>query len=123
MSPPDNVRFGLTSGEIDAIQSVLRLHPKISRAILYGSRAKGTYRPGSDIDLTLQGEGLTLTDLLCISNELDDLLLPYTIDLSLFDSLQEPTLLAHIARIGVELFSRSTEGPADFSRNDGSKGC
>lgn len=114
MSPPDQARFGLTQAQIDAILSVLRRHAKISRAIVYGSRAKGNYRSGSDIDLTLQGEGLSLTDLLCVSNELDDLLLPYNIDLSLFESLQEPALLVHIARVGVELFSRSQEGAAEF---------
>ncbi len=70
--------------------------------------------PSHDPSCRLQGEGLTLTDLRCVSNELDDLLLPYNIDLSLFESLQEPALLAHIARVGVELFSRSQEGAADF---------
>lgn len=114
MIRPGTSRFGLTSDQIEAILSVLRRHPNISRAIVYGSRAKGNYRPGSDIDLTLKGEGLTLTDLLCISNELDDLLLPYTIDLSLFESLSEPALLAHIDRVGVELFCCSKEGAAEF---------
>lgn len=59
----------------------LRLFPKVSQAILYGSCAKGSYRPSSDIDLTLKGNELSYQDLLNIELTLDDLLMPYKIDL------------------------------------------
>jgi len=48
--------FGLTEKTIETVQGILAKHPKISKAMLYGSRAKGTYRNGSDVDLTLKGE-------------------------------------------------------------------
>ena len=62
-----------------------------------------TFARGSDIDLTLDAPGLTLSDLLCISGELDDLMLPYTIDLSLLRHIKNLGLLRHIERVGKPL--------------------
>jgi predicted nucleotidyltransferase len=73
-----NNRFGLKQHTISAIQNLFARHPEIKRAVLYGSRAKGASRAGSDIDLTLFGEALTYTQLNRIETEIDDLLLPYT---------------------------------------------
>lgn len=96
------MRFGLSIETIDSILKVIRSHPKVIRVILYGSRAKGTYRAGSDIDLTLDAPTMDLSELLKIENELDDLLLPYKIDLSLLHAIENPDLLDHIKRLGVE---------------------
>lgn len=81
-------------------------NPAVDRTVLYGSRAKGNYKPGSDIDLTLYGTGLTSALCATISEALDDLLLPYTIDLSVFAELKHPELEAHIQRVGVVFFER-----------------
>ena len=97
---------GLSTKTIDKLHTVFVRHPHIEQAILYGSRAKGTYRNGSDIDLTLKGEGLTHRELSRIETELDDLLLPYKIDLSLFRQIDNPYLLEHIERVGVVLYER-----------------
>ncbi|MCH8569604.1 MAG: nucleotidyltransferase domain-containing protein [Balneolales bacterium] len=75
-------------------------YQEIEIAILYGSRAKGTYRTGSDIDHVLIGPELTLTLLYKIDNELDDLLLPYKIDLSIYHKIENDELLAHLERAG-----------------------
>jgi len=75
-------RFGIESEMFEQIVDVLRDDPLVEESILYGSRAKGVYRPGSDIDMVLKGKDLTLQDLNRISLALDDLLLPYTIDVS-----------------------------------------
>jgi predicted nucleotidyltransferase len=101
-----NNRFGLKQQTISAIQSVFAQHPEIKRAVLYGSRAKGTSRPGSDIDLTLFGEALTYTQLNRIETEIDDLLLPYTIDLSLYSQIDNTELLDHIQRVGQLFYQR-----------------
>jgi predicted nucleotidyltransferase len=75
--------------------------------VLYGSRAKGTHKPGSDIDLTLCGTAeLTLAILYQIMTDLDDLLLPYTIDLSIFERIEDPEVVAHIRRVGVVIYER-----------------
>ncbi|WFP49327.1 nucleotidyltransferase domain-containing protein [Methylomonas sp. EFPC3] len=98
-------RFGLKPHIISAIQCVFAKHPQVERAVLYGSRAKGNYRPGSDIDLTLLGESLTYADLCRIETEIDDLLLPYTLDLSLYAQIDNADLREHIRRVGQEFYS------------------
>ena len=94
------MKFGLKDSDRQKIDSVLITYPAVEQAILYGSRAKGNYRNGSDIDLTLFGEELDLTTLLRIETELDDLLLPYKIDLSIFHKIDNPDLIEHIKRVG-----------------------
>ncbi|AOE83173.1 nucleotidyltransferase domain-containing protein [Pseudomonas sp. TCU-HL1] len=97
---------GLPAQAIQAMQQVFSQFPAVQEAVLYGSRAIGTYRPGSDIDLTLKGEKLTYQDLLDIELALDDLLLPYKIDLSLYRHIDNPVLVEHIARVGKVFYSR-----------------
>jgi len=98
--------IGLPEAAIVAIQQVLASHPEVEAAILYGSRALGRHRPASDIDLTLIGPAIGAAALARIDAELDDLLLPWVIDLSCLASIRHPALLAHIERAGVELYRR-----------------
>lgn len=100
-------RFGLDAATIHKIQDVLSQFPEIEKALLYGSRAKGNYRPGSDIDLSLIAETLTADRLLQLENRLDDLLLPYQFDLNLFHALQNPALIEHIERVGKIFYERA----------------
>lgn len=79
---------------------------EVEIALLYGSRVIGNYRPGSDIDLTLKGENLNLTVLHKIENELDDLLLPYKIDISLYHHIKNPEFLEHIHRVGKVFYKK-----------------
>ena len=103
------MNHGLSETTVERIRGVLAHYPMVEKAVLYGSRAKGTHRPGSDIDLTLCGSGLDHTLLTRIDIELDDLLLPYQIDLSLFSSLTHPALLDHIRRVGMVIYERAAE--------------
>lgn len=98
--------WGLPDRAVARMRAVLAKFPNLDQAILYGSRAKGTQREGSDIDLTLVGNALTLTDLGGIDDALDDLLLPYRTDLSLFHQIDHEDLRAHIARVGVVFYQR-----------------
>jgi predicted nucleotidyltransferase len=100
------MKFGLTNSTIDSIQAVLLAHSAVEKAILYGSRAKGTSKANSDIDLTLLGDSLTLSEQLRIDAELDDLLLPYKIDLSIQHAIENPELIHHINRVGVVFYSK-----------------
>jgi predicted nucleotidyltransferase len=97
---------GLSEATIARIQGVLAHFAEVDKAVLYGSRAKGNYRAGSDIDLTLYGPALSFDQLGAIANELDDLLLPYTIDLSIFEQLSHPELREHIERVGKVFYQR-----------------
>lgn len=103
-------RFGLKEGAIAEMNGVFAACPELERVILYGSRAMGRYRNGSDIDLTIVGDGVTHAQLLRIANQLDDLLLPYKIDLSLLRQIENPDLLEHIQRVGVVFFERDVQG-------------
>lgn len=98
----NSLKYGLPNSTIDSIKDVINKHSKIEKIILYGSRAKGNYKPGSDIDLTLVAPTMELTELLKIETELDDLMLPYKIDLSLFHMIDNPELIEHIKRVGLE---------------------
>ncbi len=99
--------YGLKDKDIELINSVFKRHDKIERVILYGSRAKGNYRPNSDIDLTLIGKDLTLKEQFEIENELDDLMLPYKIDLSIYQKIENQDLTDHIDRVGIVFFENN----------------
>ena len=109
MNPSTQTRHGsgLSDSVIQKISAVLTRHPQVERAILYGSRAKGSYKNGSDIDLTLcGGADLTLSVRHRIAVELDDLLLPYMIDLSIFHDIGDPDLIDQIQRVGTVFYER-----------------
>ena len=104
------MNYGLSASTVKRIVSVLAHYSEIEKAVLYGSRAKGNYRTGSDIDLTLFGDRLNHTLLARLDNELDDLLLPYKFDISLFANLTHADLLEHIQRVGVLFYEKKTKG-------------
>lgn len=98
--------YGLTDIELNNIKGVLASNPRIEKAVLYGSRAKGCFKPFSDVDITLIGESLTRKDLNHILNEIDNLLLPYQFDISLWHMLKNEELKEHIERRGIEIYIR-----------------
>ncbi|MFA6302057.1 MAG: nucleotidyltransferase domain-containing protein [Legionella sp.] len=97
-------QYGLPSHAVDKINEVFRLYPQIKQVILYGSRALGSYKPSSDIDLCIDAESMSLSQLLKIENQLDDLLLPWNIDLCLKHVIDNPDLLAHIDHAGTVFY-------------------
>ena len=97
-----SIEFGLSQRDREKIRSVFVSHPEIEKVLIYGSRAMGTYRNNSDIDLALVAPAMSFDKLIKIENELDDLLLPYKIDLSLFHTIENSGLIDHIQRVGVE---------------------
>ncbi|MBV1788445.1 HsdR family type I site-specific deoxyribonuclease [Marinobacterium sp. D7] len=97
---------GLPADAIAAIQAVFARYEQIERAVLYGSRAKGNFRPGSDIDLTLYlKQEPTFSLLTRVSRELDELHIPWSIDLSLVAYIDNEKLLDHIRRVGIEFYN------------------
>ncbi len=102
------MKYGLKESYIQQIQFVFAEYPAIEKVILYGSRAKGNYRNGSDIDLTLVGQTLDFNLLLQIENKLDDLLLPYNIDLSILHKIENPDLIEHIERVGIIFYEKTS---------------
>jgi predicted nucleotidyltransferase len=99
------MKFGLKEDNIEKINKILSKYKNIDEARLYGSRAIGNYREGSDIDLTLKGN-LDLQNLQRIVTDLDDLLLPYKFDISIFSDINNDNLIDHIKRIGVIFYKK-----------------
>jgi predicted nucleotidyltransferase len=100
------MKYGLTDETISKIQQVFSTFPEVEQAILYGSRAKANFKPSSDIDITVKGENMNLQILNKIEWQLDDLLLPYTFDLSIFRYLNNPDLREHVERVGVVVYQK-----------------
>ena len=105
MQPKDlSIQSGLSEETIHKITDVFLEQPNITKAILYGSRAKGNFRNGSDIDLVLIGDKLIYNDLTKVTMQLDDLFLPYTFDISLFNQIDNPDLIDRISRVGLVFY-------------------
>jgi predicted nucleotidyltransferase len=96
--------FGLPDKTLATIRHILAECPAVEKAILYGSRAKGNHRPGSDIDLTLIGDRLDLNILGELSARLDESPIPYQVDLSLWSRIDNAKLREHIDRVGVVFY-------------------
>ena len=78
-------------------QTVFARYPQVEKAILYGSRAKGVYKNGADLTLNVRHR---------IANALDDLLLPYTIDLSILHDIGDVDVIEHIQLVGVPMYEK-----------------
>ena len=114
-----NERYSLPEETIAMIAAVFARHPEVERVILYGSRANGNDRRGSDIDLALQGgDGLTERVLYSIVRELDELPVPYSFDVAIHSMIVNQALLDHIRRRGAVMYERrggGVEGPRTLS--------
>ena len=98
------VDTGLQVELINRLQKIFSDTPTIKKVILYGSRAKGTYRAGSDIDLAFVGE-ISHQELMVVDTRIDDLLTPYMYDLSVVSDITNSALLEHIQRVGLVIYS------------------
>jgi predicted nucleotidyltransferase len=97
---------GLTDIELRKLHDIFVKYNDVENVVLYGSRAKGNYKPFSDVDITLTGD---ITHNRCnrLSMDIDDLLLPYQFDISIFHTLANPDLIDHIRRVGITIYHKS----------------
>lgn len=98
MKPP-----ALQPSELEMVRSVFRLHPEVKTATLFGSRAKGTHRISSDVDLVVTGEVEPLRAE-SIAAELDELPLPYRFEVQPFNHINYDPLREHIKRVGIVIY-------------------
>ena len=111
------MRYGLENAVIRKIRGVFAEHPEVKQAILYGSRVLGTYREGSDIDMTLTGADLDLQVVYSIEHKLDELNLPYLFDVSIFRRIKNESLRNHVERVGVVFY----EAPGATAKTAGNE--
>lgn len=96
-------KYGIKAEHWAAILSILKSNPLVSEVILYGSRAKGNYKPASDIDICLKGSELTQSDINSLMTKLDELNLPWIVDLTGYNIITNTDLIEHIERVGIRL--------------------
>lgn len=99
--------FGLSEKSMGIISGIYEKYPSVREVVVYGSRAKGNFREGSDIDMTIKGTSdFSREDLLKINNAFYESELPYLVDISDYSKLQNPDLIDHIDRVGKILYRR-----------------
>ncbi|GHV90888.1 hypothetical protein AGMMS50268_13910 [Spirochaetia bacterium] len=101
------MQYGLSDYTLETIRAILGKYPGVQSAILYGSRAKGNFKTGSDIDITLHTDNsFTHGDLLDVMGDFDDSDMPYMADISIYSSLENQNLKDHIRRVGKVLYEK-----------------
>lgn len=102
---------GLQERDQELIVNATRSFPEIDQLILFGSRAKGDYKPGSDIDLAIKGRGVTYDIVVQLSGRLnEETPLPYFFDVVNYADITETKLVDHIDRIGITLYCKDATG-------------
>jgi predicted nucleotidyltransferase len=97
--------YGLSDRTMETLTALFKKYSGIREVILYGSRALGTHRNGSDIDITLRtDESFAFTDLLHLMGDFDESPLPYMADISIYQDIENTDLKAHIDRVGKVLY-------------------
>ena len=94
-------KFGLTERDMSTIQDVLGKYSEVKTVIVFGSRAKGVYKSGSDVDLAIMGDEVDDAVVCKLNNDFSDSCLPYFVDLVCYSSLKNSALKEHIDRVGV----------------------
>ncbi len=100
------MNWGLSNTDIETIFQILKKYPEISTVILFGSRAKGTHKTASDIDLAIMDEGIDIITLARIKSELEDSSLPYFVDILHYPSIEHKDLKEHIDRVGTLFYKK-----------------
>lgn len=103
------MKFGLEQHIIDKLIAVFEKKPKVDKALVFGSRAMGNYRPDSDIDIAIKGQDLNTDDIIAMSVAFEEKGITYKIDLINYHTIKEPNLKDHIDRVGIDLYSRWKE--------------
>lgn len=100
-------KFGLLERDMDSIIAVLIKQPTVEKSFIFGSRAKGNFKKGNDVDLALKGRYLNFDVISQISYQLnEETKMPYNFDVLNYHTLEEPDLINHIDRIGIEIYSK-----------------
>lgn len=94
------MRFGLSETVIRELQEVFSRHANIKKVLIFGSRSKGNFRAGSDIDLAIVGNDIDYNLLLTISCEIDNLNFLYSVDLLDYQQKKGTPIGDHIDRVG-----------------------
>lgn len=101
------MKFGLPSQFLDLVISFGNTNPKVEQIIIFGSRATGQYRNGSDVDLALIGKQLTIDDIIQFERQLETLDILNKFEVLLYDNISSTELKEQIITLGIELYSKA----------------
>jgi len=105
--------IGLTATDMAYIVSVLREFTEIKKAVVFGSRAKGSHKPGSDVDIAIYGEDISFSTVARLHYRLEEEgPLPYFFDIVDYSHLASQPLKEHSDRVGKTIFERTTDKPS-----------
>ena len=97
--------FGLTERDMTTLFAIFQKYPEIKQVTIFGSRAKGTWKTGSDVDLAIVNDKVSFKTLLSLKSDFEESNLPYKIDLVQLPQLKNSDLIEHINRVGVMFYS------------------
>jgi uncharacterized protein len=101
-----NNPFGITDNSYSLILKTIAKFPEIEKAVIFGSRAMGNYKKGSDIDLAVFGQNIDLDRISGLQSILNQRLpIPYHVDMVHFDTVENKELQDHINDVGIEIWS------------------
>jgi uncharacterized protein len=96
--------LGLKKDDLSDILKVINKYKEVKSAVIFGSRAKGNYKNGSDVDIALKGEDLTFSIVQNIRAELnEETIMPYKFDVIFYNKIVNNELISHIDRVGVKV--------------------
>lgn len=96
----DKNLFGLTDRNILTLHDIFDKYPEVLEVNIFGSRAKGNYKTGSDIDLAIMNQEVNQKTIARILSDCADSSLPFKVDLVAFHSLKTNEFIEHIIRVG-----------------------
>lgn len=100
--------FGLRISDLEYILDSIRKFNEIERAVIFGSRAKGNYKLGSDVDIAIYGNGITFDTLSALHSKLEyQGPLPYLFDIVDYTHLEHKELKEHIDRVGKVIYQKN----------------
>lgn len=104
------MEYGLDTKYVEMIRSIFSRHSEVEKVILFGSRAKGNYKRGSDIDMAVVGDGVVKNTLSSLLGEFEDSLLPFFVDVISYNGIANSELKEHIDRVGKVIYERGAGG-------------
>lgn len=104
----ERLTTGLTQRDLELIRLAAESQPAIERLVLFGSRAKGKHRQGSDVDLVVEGNAVTNATVSAVADRLnEELPLPYFFDVLNDNTLSDDALREHIGRVGITIYEKA----------------
>ena len=95
--------FGLKQEQLKEIREILGKHPEIEKAVIFGSRAKGDHKKGSDIDIAVFGDNISIHTILSLMSDFEESSLPFFVDIVDFKGITDKKLRSEIEKNGIEI--------------------